>query len=137
MSSGQRYGARRTTLTLILGFTCGLAVTACLKSNPVSDCNDAYFKIADAQRDCGVDPIIVDCAPWAEQPEGCDLSDYFRCLGDTVTCDGETPEALVVGDASACVIPDGCSAPGGVATDTDGDETDGTDTGGSTTDTTG
>ena len=46
-------------------------------------------------------------------------------------------EALVVGDASACVIPDGCSAPGGVATDTDGDETDGTDTGGSTTDTTG
>lgn len=108
-------------------FLLSLALGACIEPTPVSQCNDAAFKIEAEYTACEQEIPDIDCESFRGLE--CDVKPYLDCLVEQVKCEDSN---LSTGDPSMCANLLECTPAGGTdsattGTDTTGD-TDGTDT---------
>ncbi|MGB1014929.1 MAG: hypothetical protein ACPG4T_12405 [Nannocystaceae bacterium] len=85
-------------IRVALVFVLSLAVGACIEPTPVSQCNDAAFKIEAEYTACEMAiPGEVDCESFRGLE--CDVQPYLDCLVEQVKC-GDN--GLETGDPASC-----------------------------------
>ncbi len=82
---------------LVFLFVLSCVVGACIKPTPVSQCNDAAFKIEAEFQACEVETVAVDCESFRDVE--CEVQPYLDCLVEQVKCEDGT---LNTGDPASC-----------------------------------
>ena len=110
---------QRMAVKPLLALACGLGLSACLGTNPVAECNDAFHVINEAYKACEIEMTVsYDCDSLAN--EVCDLAPYFECFRSSVACE----DGGLVQSQEPCALPEGCERFGNATGDPSDTDTD-------------